>query len=342
MRGKPDSIRPAPEQPGGVNGRERMLPKPSLCLNIPKTGSSWMRHFLDAADWLELKRRCGLSPRRVPLRAGLRFVRMAKRHGPAWGNVNCRVPDHHAGYSSLPQSIRRHPKLCSLRGVPSWYCSAFLFYTQVMKDTLLERAVRWLVNGEECVRNENVRALLMRHRTEFRERFEAEAVRPNAPEALSVEFFLWFQRTVRLETVMTRCVGTAPAHPLGFLTLRTIGILFEDPGRVFAMEAEAFHGYFHSGRYLRDIRCEFVLDFDRLSDELCAAMIGALGYTAEVVHFLRENTGRKNVSDEQSKPGVMRELGRSALFARILEEEAVYEKYLLPLAGATRRAEPCR
>ena len=206
-----------------------------------------------------------------------------------------------------------------------------------MKNTLLHRAIRLLVDGEECVRNENTRTLLMRHRTEFRERLEGEAVRPNATEELSVEFFLWFQRTIRTEAVMNRWAGMAPPrHPLGFLTLRTITILFEDPRRVFSMEADEFHGYFDSGRYLRDIRCEFVLDFDRLSDELCTVMIDALGYTAEIVHFLRENTARKNVSAEERKPGVMRDLGRSALFARVLEEEAVYERYLLPLAGATR------
>ena len=100
----------------------------------------------------------------------------------------------------------------------------------------------------------------------------------------------------------------------------------------------SWNGYFDSGRYLRDIRCEFVLDFDRLSHELCAVMTDALGYTAEVVHFLRDNTARRNASAGERKPGVMRDLARSALFARILEEEAVYERYLLPLAGATRYA----
>ena len=314
-----------------------MLPRPSLCLNIPKTGSSWMRHVFDAADWLELKRRCGLGHRAPPLRASLEFVRMAKRYGPEWGSLNCRARDHHAGYRSLPESLRRHPKLCSLRDPASWYCSAFLFYTHAMKDTLLDRAIRLLVDGDECVRNQNVRALLMRRRTEFIERLEGEAVRPHALEGLSVEFFLWFQRTIRTEVAMHRWVGVAPPrHAPGFLTVRTIAILFEDPGRVLAMEADAFHGYFDSGRYLRDIRCEFVLDFDRLSDELCAVMTDALGYTAEVVHFLRDNTARRNASAGERKPGVMRDLARSALFARILEEEAVYERYLLPLAGATR------
>ena len=151
-----------------------MLPRPSLCLNIPKTGSSWMRNVFDAADWLELKRRCGLGHRTPPLRASLELVRMVKRCGPAWGSLDCRAREHHAGYRSLPESLRRHPKLCSLRDPASWYCSAFLFYTHAMKDTLLDRAIRLLVDGEECVRNRNVRALLMRRRSEFRERFEGE------------------------------------------------------------------------------------------------------------------------------------------------------------------------
>ena len=92
---------------GRLNGRDPMLPKPSLCLNIPKTGSSWMRHFFDAADWLELRRRCGLGHRTPPLRASLELVRMAKRYGPEWGSLNCRARDHHAGYGSLP--AREHP-----------------------------------------------------------------------------------------------------------------------------------------------------------------------------------------------------------------------------------------
>ena len=66
-------------RPGRVNDRDPMLPRPSLCLNIPKTGSFWMRHVFDAADWLELKRRCGLGHRTPPRRASLEFVRMAKR-----------------------------------------------------------------------------------------------------------------------------------------------------------------------------------------------------------------------------------------------------------------------
>ena len=71
----------------------------------------------------------------------------------------------------------------------------------------------------------------------------------------------------------------------------------------------------------------------RLSDQLCSVMIDALGYTAEIVQFLKENIARKNTSIEARKPGAMRDLRRSTLFAQIVEEEAVYEKYLLPLAG---------
>ena len=42
------------------------MPRPSLCLNIPKTGSSFTSRFFDAADWLELRRRCGLGRLAAP------------------------------------------------------------------------------------------------------------------------------------------------------------------------------------------------------------------------------------------------------------------------------------
>ena len=85
------------------------LPRPSLCLNIPKTGSSFTSRFFDAADWLEVRRRCGLARLAVPNRAGIEIVRRIKRHGPAWGNLGCRSWHHHAGYRSLGSAIvQRH------------------------------------------------------------------------------------------------------------------------------------------------------------------------------------------------------------------------------------------
>ena len=233
----------------------------------------------------------------------------------------------------LPPGAGLHGQ-CALREVPAWYRSAFLYYTHAMTDSLLARAVRLLVDGEECVPDEAKRALLMRHRREFVERFAAERARADALEELSVDFFLWFVRTVRMPTMMRQRVGVEPpARPMGFLTFRTISILFEDPRRVLRMEADELDGYLESGRYLRDIRCEFILDSSRLTEQLCVVKTDALGYTPAVVRLLAESMPRKNVSVEAKKAGVMRDLEQSALFARIRAEEAVYERFLLPLAG---------
>ena len=90
------------------------LPGSSLCLHIPKTGSSYVSRFFDAADWLEFRRRyhlARLARPTVPYRAGIEVVRQIKRHGPAWGNLSCRARAHHAGYNTLPPGRRHHPKL---------------------------------------------------------------------------------------------------------------------------------------------------------------------------------------------------------------------------------------
>ena len=126
--------------------RTGAVPRPSLCLNIPKTGSGFTTRFFDAADWLEFKRRLGRYRLAVPNWTTIRMVRRIKRYGPARGNLSSRSWDHHAGYSSLPSDLRRHAKLCALRDVNTWYCSYYLYYTTVMRDTLLSRAIRLLVD----------------------------------------------------------------------------------------------------------------------------------------------------------------------------------------------------
>ena len=60
-----------------------------------KIGSSYVSRFFDAADWLEIGRRCGPTHLPLPNRAGIEIVRRLKRHGPAWGNLACRAWDHH-------------------------------------------------------------------------------------------------------------------------------------------------------------------------------------------------------------------------------------------------------
>ena len=63
-------------------------------------------------------------------------------------------------------------------------------------------------------------------------------------------------------------------------------------------------------------------------------MTEELGYNRDIVMFLRENAERKNISPEDSKPPVMRALEEGGLIGRIREDESIYERYLLPLAGS--------
>ena len=312
------------------------LPRPSLCLNIPKTGSSFTSRFFDAADWLELRRRGGLTRLAVPNRAGIEIVRRIKRHGPAWGNLGCRSPHHHAGYSSLAPGLRRHPRLCVLRDLRSWYVSYCLYYTSAMTDTLLSRAIRMLAGGQpRAVPRRTDREILSRHRREFLARLRNEDARADALEGLSAQFLVWFTRTVRLESLMNAWVGLdrLPQWRMGLLTFRAIVILFDDPAKVFLMPPAETQDYFASGRYLRDLRCELFLDFDRLTEQLCRVMIGTFDYTPEIVAFLKANLGRLNVSPGHRRAGVMRELDTGGWFAETVEDEAIYLNYVQPLAG---------
>ena len=71
-----------------------MLPRPSICLHIPKTGSTWVDWIFNAADWLSLRRSFHSRRLAMPHRASLELVRRIKRHGPAFGNLNCRTGGH--------------------------------------------------------------------------------------------------------------------------------------------------------------------------------------------------------------------------------------------------------
>ena len=312
------------------------LPRPSLCLNIPRTGSTFTSRLFDAADWLELRRRCGLTRLAVPNRASIEIVRRIKRYGPAWGNLNCRSWHHHAGYSHLAPGLRRHPRICIVRDVRSWYVSYCLYYTSAMTDTLLSRAIRMQVGGESrAVHRRTDREILSRRRREFVARLRNEDACADSLEGLSAEFLVWFIGTVRLEVMMNAWVGIdrMPDWRMGFLTFRAITILFNDPQRVFRMRPEEVEAYFASGRYLRDLRCDLFLDFDRLTEQLCRVMIGKFGYTPEIVAFLKENFGRLNVSPDHRRAGVMSELDTGGWFAETIEDEAIYRNYLQPLAG---------
>ena len=312
-----------------------MLPRPSICLHIPKTGSTWVDWFFNAADWLMLRRSLGLRRPVLPGRARLELIRRIKRHGPAFGNLNCRARAHHTGYAGLPKGLRPLPKLAVLRDLEGWYASFHLYYTGAMNRTLLDKAVRLLVHGEDRPVGTAAREALLANRDEFRERWAREDAAVHAGGPVSVGFLLWFQQEVRRPVLMRSELGVRamPAGP-GFLTCRAISMLFEDPARVLAMEAGAFEAYFAGDDWRRDLCCDWLLANAGLSGALAGLMVDRLGYDADVVAYLKAHGGRRNSASAAGRERVLGALRADEGFAAVRETERVYETCLLPLAGA--------
>lgn len=313
-----------------------MLPGTSLCLNIPKTGTSYTARFFAAADWLHLKHACRLRGLYVPNRAAVEFMNTFKRLGVRYGSLNPALRRHHTGYSTLPARLRVYPRLCALREVKGWYCSQYLYYTRRLKPPQLGRAIAFLVHGRKGALESRLRTILLRHRVEFLERFRDEQAGPESIEKISVRFLDWFNRTIRAAYKLKLRFGvdTSPAH-MGLLTFHTIVLLFDDPARVLSQPEEAIEEYFAGGRFRRDLRADFYLRFDAL----CAVMAGELGYHPGILDFLAESIGRRNVSPVDLKPRVAAELQADGLIERIRRRERIYERYLLPLAGTPARDE---
>ncbi|MDE0003683.1 MAG: hypothetical protein OXQ29_13415 [Rhodospirillaceae bacterium] len=312
-----------------------MLPRTSICLHIPKTGSTWVDWFFNAADWLAIRRKLASRRLAMPRRTSLALVRRIKRHGPAFGNLNCRIGNHHVGYAGLPESLRRLPKLAVLRDLEGWYASFYLYYTGVMKRTMLTETIRLLVHGEDCHVGASARKVLLANGQEFRERFAREDAAPGSVGPVSVGFLLWFQQVVRLPVLMKSelDIDDMPAGP-GFLTCRAISMLFEDPARVLQMEAGDFDAYFAGSAWLRDLRCDYLLSNSGLSDGLAEVMVDRLGYDAEIVAFLKARRWQRNSARAADRARVLRILRAEKVFAAVRRAERVYETCLLPLAGA--------
>ena len=317
-----------------------MLPRTSLCLNIPKTGTTYTARFFAAADWLHLQHACRLRSLYVPNRAAVEFMNTFKRLGFRYGSLNP-VLRRHAGYSTLPARLRVYPRLCALRGVKDWYCSQYLHYTRKLKPPQLSRAIAFLVHGREVALDPRLRTILLHHKAEFLERFRTECAGPESIENISVPFFIWFTHTVRGPFKLLRWFGidTWP-RGIGYLTFWAITLLFEDPARVLNQPEGAIREYFASGRFRRDLRADLYLRFDALTDELCAVMAGELRYHPAILDFLVEHVGRRNVSPVDLKLRIAAALQADGLIGRIRRRERIYERYLLPFAGATIANDP--
>ena len=311
-----------------------MLPKASFCLNIPRTGTTFLSFFFNNADYLELKRRIGLNYLTVSSQASLNFVKAVKRYSFEYGNLNCRLSHHHAGYSSFSYELRKHPKICVLRDIKEWYYSYYLYYTH-RNNSLLTKVMRLFMDNVDCGLDKEMQLLILKYKQEFIDRCKEEELDIHSIQYLSMKFFIWFNDTIRMRVMMNQWVGmkSLSKKKMGFLTFRSIVILFNDPKKILSMEVNEFDEYLASGKYMRDIKCDFFLDFNNFKDQLCSLMIDELGYTQDIILFLKENIGKINQVPEKKKQQLMqeREIDKNDLFAQVFKDEEVYVKYILPL-----------
>ena len=152
---------------------------------------------------------------------------------------------------------------------------------------------------------------------------------------LGVEgLWYWTYHFTRQHLFREICPQFPAATPeIGFLTMRALQYLLDDPIRVFQMPTEQMEEYFASGRWRRDVHINWFLRQERLRDDLYSLMLHQLGYRKKVLdtalHFV---PARPNASKSDVKKRLQRELSQNeALREEILRSERIYHKYILPL-----------
>ena len=232
---------------------------------------------------------------------------------------------------------KKYLKYCILRDVKSWYASYYSYYLSRSGEspkgsTLLAKAILLLTSQEDTtIMSEVEKRIFLKHEKTLVKKLRDEGAGFNPVEKFSFGFLKWFSSTIKVENLMHELFGTylpREREGLGLLTFRAITLLFEDPLKVLSMKEKEFDRYFASGQYREDVICDFFLDFDHLTDQLCSMMIDELGYDREIVLFLKANLGRQNVSDSDKKIKATRVINERRTDG--LHEE-IYEKYLLPL-----------
>ena len=343
------------------------LPRQSICLNIPKTGTVFTRDFFWVADCLELRRLCGLnyyypaaagnavskttrtqapvrpSPLSMPppsiktkisKKIATEIYRLTKQRLFPYGSLNFEWHPH-APYRDIPHRWKKYPKICCLREVTSWYISYYLYCGKSPPSgpPSLPLLVRLLIHNDRKIKLSKYQArALDGYEKEFISKFKNEST--DTLENISLELFFWYVETIRTKYLLLSRfnLDTLPKK-IGFLTFRAIMILFNDPKKVFSMNKKEFDEYFESDRYRQDVKCDFFLDFNHLTEQLSSLMINELNYNREIILSLKERFPRQNISpaSEKKKAKAMRELMDGDISEKILRHEEIYLKYILPL-----------
>ena len=192
----------------------------------------------------------------------------------------------------------RHPKLCALRDLRGWYCSFDIYYTTAMTDNLLSRAIRRL-GGDPVPAPAGLPGEISQGGC--RSGLDREPVdgvrglvhRDGSPRGHDEYMGGHGRHACRADGVSDLPRDNHPVRRSGEGVPHAGGrtrCVFRERG-------------FPAGRAVR-----FVLDFDRLTDQLSRVMVDELGDTPEIVAFLQRDCGRVNASREDRKRRARREL----------------------------------
>ncbi len=312
----------------------RVQLKPSLGLYIPKTGTSFVNHFFECADLLELKRLCGLNHLTIPSITSISIMNRAKKLPFFYyGHLRPKLKTHHVEYSNLPHNLRKYPKICILRDIKDWHASFYSFYLKCCRffpNFLLCKVIRTLIQNDSrklIYKNKDVSHVLPEYKEAFIDKFNNEDMTPDSVQNMSPKFSLWFHDTIRMEAMASWLgIHSLPKRKIGHLTFKAITFLLDNPQKIFCMDQKEFDDYFASGEYHQDIKCDFFLNFNELREQLCSLMVDELGYDQEIILFLKEHLPRQNFSP--SKPHIMKFM--QEVSEHELHDE-IYQEYFLPL-----------
>ncbi len=307
-------------------------PKPSLCLNIPKTGTRFTRSFFQRADALQIRRLCGLGLLDVA-GAGSRRWMTIRRHTPDFiyrGNLN-HLYIGHMPYHKMSSARETALKIVVLRNVREWYISSICFRIYQRPNHAFRRAICLLGYGRDYTESGQERRSFLEHRHTF-PASSLPPVEDVSPQSISAddipaEALIWYRDNFRKAFFILLPGG----KHLGWLTRMSIYLLFKDPDSIFSMNEAELGDYFASGRYRRDMMCDVFLDHEQLSSQLCLLMSDVLGYDREIIAMLKEESEPLNLSPATHKARIANELDAKNLWADIFKREEIYLEYIYPL-----------
>lgn len=287
--------------------------------------------FFRNADILELKRLCGLNYLTGPYKNPLSIRRFKYFLPLNYGSLNYQF-QHHTKYHEIPLKLRGHPRISVLRNTKDWIASVYSYnMSNIYDELLLVRTAKLLVYDEQSTNETS--SHLLKHKEEFRHSFQQENLSLASISKISLKFFIYFTNDIKVTFMLRRNykLNSLP-RKIGLLTFRAIEFLFDNPRKIFSMSAEEFDDYFASNRYVKDMRCEFLLNHNKLTEQLSSLMINELGYSPDIIMHLKQLSRNINASPKETRAKARRELKDEQLSAQVLQSEEIYRKYIEPLA----------